>query len=164
MAHMRGTSSDDVKMRASHRALVNHVLKSPIELEPPSSLPNWSNREFNARDRSIISVSDMQSLFNHLNLVQLALDHAYDAGYVYWGVPSRKMTRLFGDTTVSVRLMFADVAGNVTFDVHCYLVDGDQGVEIRASQKLDPKYLELRQHVLLEVPHQASRDAHFQNR
>lgn len=164
MAHTRDVSSDDAKMRSSHRALVNQVLKSPIELSPPSSLPNWTNREFSARERFTLSVSDMQSLFNHLDVVQLALNHRYDAGYVYWGKPSRKMVRVLGDSAVSVRLMFADSAGNVMFDVHCFLVGSVQGIDVQASGKLDPKYLELRQQVLLEVPHQAARDAHFQNR
>jgi len=73
------------------------------------------------------------------------------------------MIREFGDSAVSVRLMFADSAGNVTFDVHCYLVDSVQGIDVRASGKLDPKYLELRRQVLLEVAGQAKRDAHFRN-
>ena len=159
MAHMSGVSPDDARMRSSHRLLVNQVLKSPNELSPPSSLANWTNREFNARERVVLSVSDMQALFNHLDVVNLAIDHGYDAGYVYWGRPSRRMVERLGESTVSIRLMFADPSGNVTFDVHCFLTESEHGVAIQASGKLDPKYLELRQHVLLEVLNQAERDA-----
>ena len=163
MAQASDVSSGDENMRSSHRALLNQSLKAPIEREPPSSLPNWENKEFRASTRCVFSTSDMRSLFNHLDLMRIAREQGYEVGYIAWSDPSTKMSRVLREPARSVRLIFADRERNVSFDVHCFLAEDATEIRILASRKVDPKYIVLRERVMIECDGQAELDRRIES-
>ena len=120
----------------SHRRLLNHVVKPPIGKDPPRSLSNWSRKVINVSIDWTVSESDIRSLFNHLNLVDLALQPQYTVGWTYWRPASRYIRDVLGPGTLSVRLLFQNKQDGVSFDVHVFLApDG----EILGSGLMDPK-------------------------
>jgi hypothetical protein len=120
----------------SHRKLLNHVLKPPIDKDPPRSLSNWSRKVINVSMEWDVSASDIRGLFNHLNLAELALQPQYTVGWIYWRPASRYIRDIFGPGTMSIRLLFQNERDGVGFDVHAFLApDG----EILASGLMDPK-------------------------
>jgi len=122
---------------------MNHFLNEPISSDPPASFSTRLESITRGSIRCDVERRIVQNLFNHLRLVDLAIDHSYRAYALSW-LPFRG--NQWGAGVMSVTLRFEAPLGEVAFDVHAYLTPANA---IGGSGMLDPKgiYLQRRIHI-----------------
>lgn len=144
MSLLNRSAAESEAIRSSHSRLVNHLLKSPIESVPPSSLSTRRESVTNGSVRCDLDSFTFQNLFNHLRLADLAFDYNHSAWCLSWlPHPGKK----FSSGSISVILRFESPRREIAFDVHLYVL---RDTSIAASGTMDPKgiYLPNRFHFI----------------
>lgn len=138
MSQPRWSNEEFAAITASHRELVNHWLKSPIESSPPSNLARDSASISSSCEELKCTAKEIQDLFNHLDLVDRALLLNYAVTWLSWKAVSPALETRLGQPAVTVLLRFRSQDALVIFDVHAFR---SYQAEILASRMLDPKSL-----------------------
>lgn len=126
-------------MQASHSRLVNHVLKSPIEESPPSSLANHAS-SVSSKCSSVERLPSrmIQDLFNELWMVDAPLKTHYAVEYLDWYVAPRSAPEGHGPL-VTICLRLTSPRQSARFDIHADVYSVDNTVKIGNTGYLDPK-------------------------
>lgn len=133
MAHPSRSNEASPALAASHDALLNHVMKSPIDEEPPPSLPNCSVSFTKDSDDVVFEVSMFRDRFNTLELVQLARLRSFVVYCLDWRL---RHAAFLPEGTISAYLRFASLNNEVAFDVHASIIPD---CKLAASNLFDPK-------------------------
>jgi hypothetical protein len=150
MSQPRWSNEEFAAITASHRALINRWLNSPIGNSPPSNLERDEESISTSCAEVKCSFKEVQDLFNHLDLVDRALVSNYTPTRLSWLQANAELAASLGHPLViKVSLRFRSPQQLVVFDVHAYLTPD---LEILASRMLDPKMVAMLKKVYFSTP------------
>lgn len=149
MSHPRWSNEEFAAIAASHRDLINHWLKSPIDSSPPSSLARDSDSISMSCEEFACTAREVQNLFNHLDLVDRASVHNYTVTWLSWKAASPALTERLGQPAIKTTLRFRSREQLVSFDVHAFL---SLQLDVLASGLLDPKSISFLGKIYLSTP------------
>ncbi len=141
MSQPNRSAAESDAIRSSHSRFMNHFLNERISSDPPTSFSTRPESITRASLRCDLERRIVQNLFNHLRLVDLAVDHEYRASVLSW-LPYRGSQ--WGEGVMSVTLRFEAPSSEVAFDIHAYVTPART---IAGSGMLDPKGIHLQRRI-----------------